>query len=312
MKPFFFSGIIASFLALLPVGVLPAFANRVTNAEYNQLQVGMTYEQVKKILGREGELYPGFNGDLDNNFQAAYRWGNDDGSGIVVAFDLRDRVIRFYARNLSGYNFGNNPLQPIVTPANFQGIKPGMTYREVTQVIGNPGVRSSENNRSLSSSGNTTFNWINPDGTGMSIVFDADNRVTSFRSYNLSVFNLGNNSQPRQANFITPQVSDRLQLGMTYQQIRNIIGSEGQLDSNFDVEAFEQSMAADEVEINTTFYQLGSISREELERENQQAIEEIKGAYKWVNQDGTGLTVVFNMADSAVAIYTFGLGLGLP
>ena len=39
--------------------------------------------------------------------------------------------------------------------------------------------------------------------------------------------------------------------------------------------------------------------------------EKIKDAYKWMNPDKTGIKVVFNMQDKAVAIYTFCLGVGL-
>lgn len=312
MKRIFFSGIAAGFLLVLPINMQPVFAGRVTVVEYNRLKIGMTYREIKKIMGGDGELYPEAIATNPDDLKAAYRWRNNDGSAIVAIFDFSDRLVRYYANNLNSPNFGNNSQTPLVTSANFERIKVGMTYQEVAQIIGNGGSRSQDGNRGSSSASNTTYNWINPDGTGLSIVFDGSDRVASIRSYNLNATNFGDTSWNRPNNSVTKQVYNRLKLGMSYQEIGNIIGSEGEIDGNFNLEALQESMAADDVGVNSSLYQLGLKSREEVERDNQQAIETLKAAYKWMNPDGTGVMVVFNTEDRAVAIYSYGLDVGLP
>ena len=308
MKRIFVSGIIAAFLLVLPINIRPVFAGEmVTVAEYNQLRIGMKYREVEKIMGREGELYPEAIASNPDTLKAAYRWRNDDGSDIVAIFDFSNSLVRYYSNNLGGTNFGNNSQLPIVTSSDLERIKAGMTYQEVVQIIGDGGTRSQENNPGS----NTTYNWPNADGTGLSIVFDGSDRVVSIRSYNLNATDFGDTSWKRQNNAITKQLYDRLKLGMTYQEISSIMGGGGEIDEGLNLEALQESMAADDVAVNSTLFQLGLRSREEVERDNQEAIETLKAAYKWMNSDGTGVTVVFNSEDRAVAIYSYGLGIGL-
>lgn len=227
MKRFFLSGICAGFLLVLPINMQPVFAGRVTLVEYNQLQIGMEYREVKKIMGREGELYPEAIATNPDDLKTAYRWRNDDGSAIVVIFDFSDRLV-------------------------------------------------------------------------------------SIRSYNLNVTDFGELSGKQPNNSITKQLYDRLKLGMTYQEISNLMGREGDIDSSFNLDALQDSIATDDIAVNSTLFELGLRSREEVERDNQKAIETLKAAYKWINPDGTGVMVVFNTEDRAVAIYSYGLGVGLP
>jgi hypothetical protein len=98
---------------------------------------------------------------------------------------------------------------------------------------------------------------------------------------------------------------------MTYQEIRNILRKEGELDTEFDPEAFEKSREAKEMLINTTAYRQSLVPQEQVVSNEKKEEEKIKDAYKWMNPDKTGIKVVFNMQDKAVAIYTFGLGVGL-
>lgn len=305
MKRIFVSGIIAGFLLVLPINIPPVFADRVTVAEYDRLQIGMRYREVQKIMGSEGELYPEAIANNPDILKAAYRWRNDDGSEIVAIFDFSNSLVRYYSNNLDGTNFGNNSQSPIVTASHFERIKAGMTYQEVVEIIGNGGRR-------IDSSSNNTYNWLNPDGTGLSIVFDGSDRVVSIRSYNLNATDFGDTSWKRPNNPITKQLYDRLKLGMTYPEISNLMGSQGEIDDSLNLEALQESMAADDVAVNSTLFQLGLRSREQVERDNQEAIETLKAAYKWMNPDGTGVIVVFNTEDRAVAIYSYGLGVGLP
>ena len=56
---------------------------RYTAEQYQQLQTGMSYEQVVDVLGHEGEAAEGSSGTDDSQ---TYIWSNDDGSSITVTF----------------------------------------------------------------------------------------------------------------------------------------------------------------------------------------------------------------------------------
>ncbi len=56
---------------------------RYTAEQYQQLQTGMSYEQVVDVLGHEGEAAEGGSGTDDSQ---TYIWSNDDGSSITVTF----------------------------------------------------------------------------------------------------------------------------------------------------------------------------------------------------------------------------------
>ena len=56
----------------------------VTLGEFNQLRIGMTYEQAKAIIGAEGALMT--ESDLAGAKTAGYQWDNADGSNAMLVF----------------------------------------------------------------------------------------------------------------------------------------------------------------------------------------------------------------------------------
>lgn len=316
MKKLFFTTVISGLIFLLPMQFQPALANRITSVDFDNLKIGMTYQEVKQILGREGEIYAEYNSPTIENFGVAYRWLNNDGTGIVAIFNSENQLIKLSAQNLNATSFGVNQEPPVVTSINFENIKVGMTYDEVTEIIGSEGTKQPTRDNPLTNTNTTEYNWVNPDGTNMTIIFDSNQKVVTIRTKNMNTYNFGNPfwNQPKPVYSITRQQYEKLQLGMTYREIRNILGSEGEIDPEFDPEAFAQSVEAREMQINGSAYREGLINRAPLtpEEEEEEGDSKIKAAYKWKNPDETGITVVFNMQDEAVAIYTSGLGVGLP
>ena len=57
MKNFLLTTVITGLIYTLPMNIQPVLANRITEANYDNLKIGMTYQEVKEILGREGEIY---------------------------------------------------------------------------------------------------------------------------------------------------------------------------------------------------------------------------------------------------------------
>ncbi|NET42294.1 hypothetical protein [Okeania sp. SIO2B3] len=309
MKKFFLAIFISGFLSILNIQFQPALANRITRADYNNLKIGMTYQEVKQILGREGKVYTEYNSPTLKEFGVAYRWLNNDNTGIIAIFNSENKLIKLSAQNLNATNFGVNRKPPVVTSTDFENIKVGMTYDEVREIIGNEGIKQPTRDNPLTNANTVVYNWVNPDGTSMSIIFDSNQKVVTIRTKNMNTYNFGNPfwNQPKPVYSITRQKYEKLQLGMTYREIRNILGKEGEIDPEFDSEAFVQSREAREMQINNTLGREQEVTSDESQAENQ-----IKGAYEWKNPDNTGIKIVFNMQDQAVAIYTSGLNVGLP
>ncbi|MDJ0555789.1 MAG: hypothetical protein QNJ68_15370 [Microcoleaceae cyanobacterium MO_207.B10] len=312
MKRFLLTTVISGLISVLPVQLNSALANRITSADFDSLKIGMNYQEVKQILGKEGEIYTGYNSPTIENFGVAYRWLNNDGTGIVAVFNSENKLIRLSAQNLNANRFGVNREPAVVTSTDFENIKVGMTYDEVTKIIGSGGTKQPTRDNPLINTNTAEYIWVNPNGTSMTIIFDSNQKVVTIRTKNLNTYNFGNPfwNQPKPVYSITRQKYEKLQLGMTYQQIRNILGAEGEIDAEFDPEAFAESVAAREMQINAAAYRRGLVEQEELMPEEEED-SQIKAAYKWMNPDETGITVVFNMQDEAVAIYTAGLGVGL-
>ena len=264
-------------------------------------------------MGREGEIYTEYSSPTIENFGVAYRWVNNDGTGIVAVFNSKNKLIKLTAQNLNTNNFGINRESPVVTSLNLENIKVGMNYDEVRTIIGNGGTKQPTRNNPLTNPNTTEYIWLNPDGTSLTIIFDSNQKVVTIRTKNMNTYNFGNPfwNQPLPVSSITRERYEKLQLGMTYQEIRNILRKEGELDTEFDPEAFEKSREAKEMLINTTAYRQSLVPQEQVVSNEKKEEEKIKDAYKWMNPDKTGIKVVFNMQDKAVAIYTFGLGVGL-
>lgn len=63
-----------------PVSAPPVDQAKVTKAQVEQLKEGMTYEEVKAILGREGEV-----GNTES-YTEQISWANNDGSSLQTTF----------------------------------------------------------------------------------------------------------------------------------------------------------------------------------------------------------------------------------
>jgi outer membrane protein assembly factor BamE (lipoprotein component of BamABCDE complex) len=59
----------------------------VTQAEYSQIQNGMSYNQVVAIIGSDGVQ------DTSSGNGTSYVWQNSDGSEAAVVFDMSGHVI---------------------------------------------------------------------------------------------------------------------------------------------------------------------------------------------------------------------------
>lgn len=290
LKRWILTAVMSSFCFSLSVQAQPSGVNRYTMLQYSQLQMGMTYEQVKQILGTEGILDPGFRRDESNNSAVMYHWINPNGSAISIVFDGEKKVT-----NLGSYNLSNpNNLQMVRTEQGtlqdlsqssisieqYNKIKLGMTYEEVKVIMGSEGKKDGEINSASRNLSDNQYHWLNPNNSRITVVFDSDNRVASVLTENLEQYSLGQLAPPNQPAgeiIATREQYYQLQLGMTYEEVKAIMGSEGKLNSGF----------------------------------NPEGVEDFKATYEWMNPDGTGIKVIVNTEDQILSVYSYGLGVGL-
>lgn len=126
-------------------------------SKFMQIGMGMTYEQVKKILGSGTEEASSGDGDAKT---ITYTWKNDDTSNIFVELQ-GGKVVNKSQAMLKNMNAK-------VTLDKYNKINMEMDYKQVNSIIGD-GELASETN--LIGDKNEMYEWINDDGSNMNITF---------------------------------------------------------------------------------------------------------------------------------------------
>lgn len=88
MKKLLTTGLVLTTLVIAGCGGGTA---KYTMEKFNQVQPGMTYEQVKDIMGDPGKMNgetksPSIEGVMDEITIRSYQWQNSDGSNMIVSF----------------------------------------------------------------------------------------------------------------------------------------------------------------------------------------------------------------------------------
>lgn len=103
----------------------------ISNAvSINLIQLGMTYDEVKIILGGEGKLV------LSSGDYTTYSWSlpDNDSSALVTADFKQDALVFLVQTGIDAYNIG-------VSEEEFSKIYEGMSFDEVQNIMG-PGTAS--------------------------------------------------------------------------------------------------------------------------------------------------------------------------
>jgi outer membrane protein assembly factor BamE (lipoprotein component of BamABCDE complex) len=110
----------------------------LTKAKFDQIQNGMTYDQVKGIVGSDGELISE-SGDKGSQFYTAMYQFKTDGflSNASMTFQ-GGKLVNKAQIGLSGDSTVS------INKSKFDQISNGMTYEQVQQIIGGPGDVISE------------------------------------------------------------------------------------------------------------------------------------------------------------------------
>lgn len=133
-------------------------------SKFMEVSMGMTYGQVKKILGKGIEEASSGEGDTKT---ITYTWKNDDVSNIFV--EMRGGKVV----NKSQAMLKN--MDAKVTLDNYKKINMGMNYKQVKSILGEGQLASQT---SLDGDENEMYEWINDDGSNMNITFE-DGKVNT-------------------------------------------------------------------------------------------------------------------------------------
>lgn len=125
---------------------------KVSEEEFEKIEIGMTYDEVCEIVGGKGKLYELFGRGIDGN--TYYAWPGDANkknsfhSHMTVSFNNRTKKadwidadnIKDVDKIYKGDQLWDYAGETIVDDVENPPIKNGMTYEEVVKALGREGV----------------------------------------------------------------------------------------------------------------------------------------------------------------------------
>lgn len=114
----------------------------LTLEKYNQLQNGMKYEEVVRILGAEGTETSSYSAGKIKT--ATYKWEGEKYARITATFRNGELASKFQS-NLKSENTDSSSTADL-TFAKYNQIQNGMSYEEVVKIIGSNGIQTSSSN----------------------------------------------------------------------------------------------------------------------------------------------------------------------
>lgn len=134
---------------------------KVSMQSYMQIQMGMTYNQVKAILG---DGVQNISVDKYGIKNSIYLWENNKGGSISIAFQ-KNKIINKSQVLLEQINSK-------VTMKDYNKLSIGMAYNQVKGILGEGRLISES--EYISNDKSDVYSWVNRDGTYISIVFVND------------------------------------------------------------------------------------------------------------------------------------------
>lgn len=141
----------------------------ITLDSFSKMKNGMTYEEVVKILGKEGEETS--SSTIGKYELKSYKWEGEKSARISASF--RNNELRSKSQFGLGSSSGSGDAD--LTKAKYEQIKIGMTYDEVKEIIGSPGEQTSTS--TFGNSTLTSYRWKGENFSNMYVRFK-DDKVT--------------------------------------------------------------------------------------------------------------------------------------
>lgn len=148
----------------------------LTLEKFNQLQNGMKYEEVVKILGSEGTETSSFSsGSLKT---VTYKWEGEKYARITAVF----RNGELNSKIQSGLQSVNNSPKTELTLAKYNQLQNGMSYEEAVKIAGSEGTQTSSS--TLSNMKIASYKWEGEKAAKIFATFK-NNKLTSKSQINL-------------------------------------------------------------------------------------------------------------------------------
>lgn len=139
-------------------------ANKITYEKFGQVTIGMTYEQVKGILGDGKETT---SSEVNGMKTVIYSWSNPGGSNMNVTFQDN--------KALSKAQLGLAKGNANVNMEKYDKIQTGITYDQAKEILGEGQVTSMSQ---FMESTSVIYTWANSGGSNMNVTFQ-DGKVAA-------------------------------------------------------------------------------------------------------------------------------------
>lgn len=147
--------------------------NKINNEKFNQIQTGMSYEEVKTIIGEDGENIS--ESEIAGIKTVIYQWTAKSWGNAMITFQ-NDKVTNKAQAGLSSSDIE-------ITLDQYNQINTGMTYDEVKTILGGDGQLTSETE--IGGSKSQIYQWSGKGlGANCMITF-SNNKVFSKSQFGL-------------------------------------------------------------------------------------------------------------------------------
>lgn len=138
-------------------------AGVVDGVKYSKVDLGMSYDEVKNIMGSAGDQIS--SSDINGNSMASYQWLNADETGTYAVAFKNGKVCTKMQMNVAR-------TDPVATKAKFGKVQNGMTYKEVKEIFGAEGVVTYMDADEDFGYEYVEYMWNGPDDSFAQVVFD--------------------------------------------------------------------------------------------------------------------------------------------
>ncbi len=138
-------------------------AGVVDGVKYNKVDLGMSYDEVKDIMGSAGTQISA--SDISGMSLATYQWLTADETGTCAIAFKNGKVSTKMQMNVAR-------TDPVATKAKFDKVKNGMTYKEVREIFGADGVVTYMDADEDFGYEYVEYMWNGPDDSFAQVVFD--------------------------------------------------------------------------------------------------------------------------------------------
>ena len=138
-------------------------AGIVDGVKYNKVDLGMSYDEVKDIMGSAGTQIS--TSDIGGMSMATYQWLTADETGTCAVAFKNGKVSTKMQMNVAR-------TDPVATKAKFDKVKEGMTYKEVREIFGAEGVVTYMDADEDFGYEYVEYMWNGPDDSFAQVVFD--------------------------------------------------------------------------------------------------------------------------------------------